>query len=96
MGTHQSLANQFFSNEANCSGEDGDILEERTDMNIELDSGILNDTEIIKEGFRASIVNFKDKVLKRIDEEPPNYSKCVKSFTKQLKQCLLRTTVYSR
>ena len=69
------------------SGEDvdGDILLESTDMDVELDSGILNDTETMKEGFRAAIVNFKDEVLKRIDEDPLYYSKCVKSFTKQLK-----------
>ena len=80
----QSSGNQFSSNnEVNCSGEDvdGDILEESTDMDI----GILNDTETIKEGFMTAMVNFKDVVLKRLDEDPLNYAKCVKSFTKQLK-----------
>ena len=69
------------------SGEDvdGDILLESTDMDVKLDSGILNDTETITGGFRTAIVNFKDEVLKRIDEDPLYYSKCVKSFTKHLK-----------
>ena len=57
------------------------ILEESTDMDI----GILNDTETIKEGFMTAMVNFKDVVLKRVDKDPLNYAKCVKSFTKQLK-----------
>ena len=52
---------------------------------IYLKNTILNDSETIKEGFRIAIVNFKDEVLKMIDEDPLNYSKCVKSFTKQLK-----------
>ena len=59
----QSSGNQFSSNnEVNCSGEDvdGDILEESTDMDI----GILNDTETIKEGFMTAMVNFRDVVLK--------------------------------
>ena len=80
----QSSGNQFSSNnEVNCSGEDvdGDILEESTDMDI----GILNDTETIKKGFMTAMVNFKDVVLKRLDEDPLNYAKCVKSFTNQLK-----------
>ena len=84
----ESSTNQLSSHEANYSDKEnggGDILEESIDMDIELDSEPLTDTETTKEEFRVAIVDFKDEVLKRIDEDPLNYSKCVRSFTKQLK-----------
>ena len=73
--------------DANFSADSvaNDIMDESIGTNVELDSELSLNTETIKEEFITAIVDFKDEILKRFEEDPTNYSKCMKSFTKQLK-----------
>ena len=60
-----------------------DVIDDSIDMDVE--PGLSNDTEKMKQDFKDAVLEFRQEVLDRVNEDPDTYSKCIKSFTKQLK-----------
>ena len=73
-GATTSQTPQVVDEVAMCSDEDNMEVEEEED---DVDCGEL--VEI----FEGALTHFKEEVVRRIQDDPKSYSKCVKSFSKQ-------------
>ena len=72
---------------AMCSDEEDNMAVEEEEVDV--DSG-----ELV-EMFEGALTHFKEEVVRRIHDDPKSYSKCVKSFAKQVTRSIVTNCNHS-